>query len=85
MITRFIAIEQKVKDTDFYLIAAGAAPSEEYMNLMLEGFEKYIGCFRAGGNKVGGHVFGVSAGKTGDVDGTLAMGKAFQMGRKVFS
>jgi Multimeric flavodoxin WrbA len=83
VIDRTFAIEKKVKDTDFYLIAAGAAPSEEYMNLMLEGFEKYIGCFRAGGNKVGDHVFGVNAGKAGDVDGTLAMGKAYQMGRNL--
>lgn len=38
VIDRTFAIEEKVKDTEFYLISAGAAPSEDYMKLMLESF-----------------------------------------------
>ena len=77
---RTFAIEQKVKDTAFYLISAGAAPSEDYMKPMLDDFRSYIGCFRAGGNGEGGYVFGLGAGAPGDVDGSDAAQRAYRMG-----
>lgn len=80
---RTFAIEQKVKDTDFYLLSAAAAPTGDYMRLMLESFRSYIGCFRAGGNREGGHVFGLGTNAPGDVDGSEAMTKAHEMGRAV--
>lgn len=33
VLDRTFAIEQKVKDTQFYLISAGAAPTEDYNEL----------------------------------------------------
>lgn len=81
VLDRTFAIEQQVKGTDFYLISAGAAPTEDYMSLMLESFRKYVGCFRAGGNKEGGSVFGLSTNAPGDVAGTEAMTKAYEMGK----
>ena len=81
VLDRTFAIEQKAKDTTFYLISAGAAPTEDYMQLMLESFRSYIGCFRAGGNKEGGYVFGVGTNTPGDVAGTDAMVRAYEMGR----
>lgn len=81
VLDRTFAIEQKVKDTAFYLISAGAAPTEDYMKLMLESFRKYIGCFRAGGNREGGYVFGLGTNAPEDVAGTEAMTKAYEMGR----
>jgi len=83
VIDRTFAIEQKVKDTGFYLISTGAAPSEEYMKLMLESFQNYIGCFRAGGNKVGGYAFGTGMNKPGDVEGTEVMGSVYKMGKNL--
>lgn len=80
-IDRTFAIEQEVKNTDFYLISAGAAPSEDYMELMLEGFKKYVGCFRAGGNGVKGYVFGIGTNQPGDVVKTPAMKKAYDLGK----
>ena len=81
VLDRTFAIEQKVKDTNFYLISAGAAPTEDYMKLMLESFRSYIGCFRAGGNKEGGYVFGLGTNAPGDVTETDAMAKAYELGR----
>lgn len=81
VLDRTFAIEQKVKNTDFYLISAGAAPTEDYMSLMLESFRKYIGCFRSGGNKEGGYVFGLGTNAPGDVAGTDAMTKAYELAR----
>ena len=80
VLDRTFAIEQKVKDTTFYLLSAGAAPTEEYMKLMLESFRRYIGCFRAGGNQEGGYVFGLGTNLPGDVDGSDAAERAYQMG-----
>lgn len=80
VLDRTFAIEQKVKDTDFYLISAAAAPTEDYMSLMLESFRKYVGCFRSGGNKEGGYVFGLGTNAPGDVAETDAMTKAYEMG-----
>ena len=59
---------------------AGAAPTEDYMKLMIESFRSYIGCFRAGGNEEGGYVFGLSTNAPGDVTGTGAMEKAYRLG-----
>ena len=81
VLDRTFAIEQQVKDTDFYLISAAAAPTEDYMSLMLESFRKYVGCFRSGGNKAGGYVFGLGTNAPGDVAGSDAMTKAYELGR----
>lgn len=81
VLDRTFAIEQQVKDTTFYLISAAAAPTEDYMSLMLESFRKYVGCFRSGGNKEGGYMFGLGTNAPGDVAGSDAMTKAYEMGR----
>lgn len=81
VLDRTFAIEQAVKDTTFYLISAVAAPTEDYMSLMLENFRKYVACFRAGGNKEGGYVFGLGTNAPGDIAGSDAMTKAYEMGR----
>lgn len=52
-----------------------------YMELMLDSFRSYIGCFRAGGNEEGGYVFGLNTNAPGDVAGSEAMKKACEMGR----
>lgn len=83
VLDRTFAIEQKITNTDFYLISAGAAPTVDYMSLMLESFRSYIGCFRAGGNKEGGYVFGLGTNAPGDVAGTDAMTKAYELGQSL--
>ncbi len=80
VLDRTFAIEQRVHDTTFCLIAAGAAPDVRYMQLMLESFRSYVGCFRAGGNTEGGHVFGLGVNAPGDVDGSDATRQAYQLG-----
>lgn len=79
-IDRTFAIERQVENKKFYLICSAAAPAEAYMQVILESFRKYIGCFRAGGNGEGGYVFGLNTNAPGDVDGSEAMGKAYDMG-----
>lgn len=83
VLDRTFAIERKVKDITFYLISAAAAPTEDYMSLMLESFRKYVGCFRSGVSKEGGYVFGLDTNAPGDVIGSNAMIKAHEMGRSL--
>lgn len=80
---RTIAIEASLRDKTFYLISAGQAPEEKYMTTMTDSFRKYIGCFRGEGNREGGHVFGYGTDRPGDVEGTEAMERAYEMGRSV--
>lgn len=34
-----------IKDKEVYIITTGAAPTKEYMSIIVESFEKYIECF----------------------------------------
>lgn len=36
---------ESIKDKEAYLIISGAAPTKNYMNTIVESFEKYIDCF----------------------------------------
>lgn len=81
VIDRTFSIESKLMNKTFYLISSGAAPEESYMETMIDSFTKYISCFKADGNKVGGYVFGLSANKPGDVKDTEAMIKAYKFGK----
>lgn len=80
MLDRTIAAEAALTGKTFYLISAGQAPEEKYMTTMIDSFRKYIGCFRGEGNREGGYVFGYGTDCPGDVEGTEAMEKAYQMG-----
>ncbi|MDR1641220.1 MAG: flavodoxin family protein [Clostridiales bacterium] len=83
VIDRTIAVEASLANKAFYLLSAGQAPEEKYMTAMIDCFRKYIGCFRVGGNREGGYVFGYGANKSGDVLGTPAMEQAYEMGKGV--
>jgi hypothetical protein len=51
------------------------------MATMIDGFRKYIGCFK--NIKEGGIVFGCGTSTAGDVRGTPAMEEAHKMGKTV--
>jgi multimeric flavodoxin WrbA len=81
-IDRTVALESELANKTFYLVSAGQAPEEGYMATMIRSFREYIGCFRAGGNREGGFVFGYGVDKPGDVAGTPVMKQAYLMGRE---
>jgi multimeric flavodoxin WrbA len=82
VIDRTVAVETKLTGKTFYLISVGQAPEEQYMTTMIDCFRKYIGCFRAGGNREGGYVFGYGVDKPGDVIGNPAMEQAYLLGQR---
>lgn len=83
VLDRFYAKSLLLQNKTFYLISACHAGEEKYTETMLDTFRKFHMCFRAGGNKEGGYVFGLGAGAPGDVKASLAMQKAYEMGKNV--
>lgn len=83
VIDRTFAIEKALSHKKFYLISAGAAPEEQYMQTMLASFRQYISCFRGEGNAEGGHVIGYGTNRPGDAKNSTAMSQAYEMGRNI--
>lgn len=82
MIDRTFAIEPILKNKTFYLISAGAAPEEKYMQIMVDSFRQYISCFRAGGNKEGDILFAYGTNGPADVKTMSVLEEAYQMGKE---
>ena len=83
VLDRFYAKSPHLQNKTFYLISACHAAEEKYTETMLDTFRKFHVCFRAGGNKEGGYVFGLGSGAPGEVKGSPAMQKAYEMGKAV--
>ena len=83
MIDRTFAVELILMNKKFYLISAGAAPEEKYMQTMIDSFRQYISCFRAGGNEEGGILFAYGTNGPSDVNAMTVLEEAYQMGKMV--
>lgn len=83
VLDRFYAKSPHLQNKAFYLLSACAAGEDKYTETMLDTFRKFHVCFRAGGNREGGYVFGIGSAAAGDVKGSPAMAKAYEMGRSV--
>ena len=81
MIDRTFAVEPFLTDKKFYLLSAGAAPEEKYMQTMIDSFRQYISCFRAGGNEEGGILFAYGTNGPSDVTTMSVLEEAYQMGK----
>lgn len=81
ILDRTYALEPKLQNKTFYLISAGAAPEEKYMENMTHSFKLYASCFRAGGNGIGGYLYGLNVSNPGDVKNTDVMKRAYEMGK----
>lgn len=79
VIDRTFAIEKSLNHKTFYLISAGAAPEEKYMQTMLDCYHQYIGCFRGAGNTDGGYVIGYGTNMPGDVVESTAFKTAYEL------
>lgn len=78
---RTFAIEKTMKNKTAYLITSGAAPEEKYMEIIIETFKKYIGCFE--NIKFGGYVIGCGTSNIGDIENNPALEKAFELGKQI--
>ena len=80
VIDRTFAIEKALNHKKFYLISAGSATEEKYMQTMLDCYHQYIGCFRGAGNTDGGYIIGYGTSMPGDVVGSTAFQKTYELG-----
>ncbi len=77
-IDRTFAIEKIINNKDFYLLATGLAPDESYFKIINDTFSKYIYCLRAGGNVFKDYVFAC-----GDIEGNVALDKAYNLAKGI--
>ena len=82
VVDRTYAIEHQLVNTDFYLLATGAAADESYFGHLVEAFSLYVRCLRAGGNRVAGRVLAPRAKKAGAIEDE-ALAAAYRQGLSV--
>ncbi len=83
MIDRTFAVDFILKDKKFYLLSAGAAPEEQYMQTMIDSFRQYISCFTAGGNEEGGIMFAYGTNAPADVKSMSVLDEAYRLEREM--
>ncbi len=83
MIDRTFALQSALENKKFYLISAGAAPEEKYMQTMINSFSQYVSCFAEKGNKEAGIIFAYGTNGPSDVKTMSVLDEAYQMGKAV--
>lgn len=83
MIDRTFALVPLLENKKFYLLSAGAAAEEKYMQTMIDCFQQYVCYFGAGGNEEGGILFACGTNGPSDVKTMPALEEAYEMGRNI--
>lgn len=83
MIDRTFALQSALENKKFYLISAGAAPEEKYMQTMINSFSQYVSCFAEKRNKEAGIIFAYGTNEPSDVKIMSVLDEAYQMGKAV--
>lgn len=83
VLDRTFAVESLLVNKKFFLISAGAAPEEKYMETMLDSYHQYISCFRGAGNKDAGYLMAYGMNIPADVRDTDYLQQAYDMGKKI--
>lgn len=83
MIDRTFAVDLILKNKKFFLLSAGAATGEEYMQTMINSFRQYISCFQAGGNEEGEIFFAYGTNDPSDVKTMPVLEEVYQCGKRV--
>ncbi len=81
VIDRTVARYTEIRDKDFYFIVAAADSEKQEMERTLEGFRGFTYCLS--GAKEKGVIYGTGAWNKGEIKGSLAMTKAYEMGKNV--
>ena len=66
----------------FYMVSTCMSPDESWCAMMIDSFRNYLACYDETVTE-GGYVFGFGTGEPGDVRGSEAMGKAYEMGKAI--
>ena len=82
-IDRTFALSQALKDKKFYLLSAGAAPEEAYMQTMTDSFHQYVDCFREGGNEAAGILYALGTNAPGEAKELPVYEEAYRIGKAI--
>ena len=80
VIDRTYALLGTMHNKVFYLISTCMSPDETWCKVMIDSFHTYLDCYDETVTE-GGYVFGFGTGAPGDVKGSDAMQKAYEMGK----
>ncbi len=83
VIDRTFAVENQLKNKDFYLLSAGAAPEEKFMKTMIDSFKLYVSCFRGENNNAKDILFGYGADENWNNGKEETLQKAYELGIKI--
>ena len=83
MLDRTFALQQVLENKKFYLLSAGAAPEEKYMQTMIDSFRLYVSCFMEKGNEEAGIIFAYGTNKPSDVQSMTVLDDVYNMGKAV--
>ena len=78
---RTFALQSLLHNQKFFLLSAGAATGEQYMQIMLDSYRQYIFCFE--GNEDAGYVMACGMNAPTDVKGTEYIQQAYKMGKSI--
>lgn len=81
LIDRTVAKHKEIRNKEFYFILAAANPNNEEMESTLEGFRGFTRCLSEAKEK--GIIYGAGAWAKGEIEGSLAMKKSYEMGKCV--
>lgn len=70
-----------IKDKETYLIITGAAPTKEYMSIIVDSFKKYIDCFE--NIKLSGIIYGCRAISKGNLKEGSVIKEEYSMGSTI--
>ncbi len=80
---RTFALLSSLKDKTFYLLSAGAATEEQYMQTMFDSYHLYISCFAEQNNRDGGYVMAYGMNTPADVKDTQYLKNAYNLGKNI--
>lgn len=78
---RTYSMYPQLNGKDFYFILTGAATTQDYMSIAIDGLRGYLSCIPNAKEK--GIVYGVNAGEKGEINHTKAMEYAYQCGLNI--
>lgn len=83
MLDRTFAVEADLRNREFYLLSAGAAPDEAYMQTMTDSFRQFVSCFEGCTCREDGILYALDTRLAGDVKGMDVLEKARKLGMEV--
>lgn len=81
LIDRCCGLYTQMTGKEFYFIVAAAEDDQRKMERTIDTFQGFLDCLE--GATVGGVVYGLGVWQVGEIEGNVALGQAYTMGRSI--